>query len=244
MQTKSTGFIPCWFCGRQGVLGKFCDSCGAKIQNGRAWQKQERPQRIEAQVSAPVSQDAGRRCLCVHCGKFIFLAYAFRGVVEATCRRCRKVNVFSGSASDAEISAAVEGLWDRRQKQVVDTETHKREGRKVVKRHFIVQESLSDEELVALIEERWRVFGVRKARERAEVASGIRFQVLQRDCFRCRYCGISVDEGAILHVDHVVPVSRGGPTTLENLVTACMDCNLGKSNRLLHSLEEPATVST
>ncbi len=32
-----------------------------------------------------------------------------------------------------------------------------------------------------------------------------------------------------LHIDHLVPVARAGPTTLENLVTACQDCNLGKS---------------
>jgi thioredoxin-like negative regulator of GroEL len=34
-----------------------------------------------------------------------------------------------------------------------------------------------------------------------------------------------------LHADHVIAESKGGPTTLENLVTACMDCNLGKSDK-------------
>ena len=58
-----------------------------------------------------------------------------------------------------------------------------------------------------------------------------RFRVLSRDHFRCQYCGRSQAEGAVLHLDHVVPFSKGGPTTEENLITACMDCNLGKTDR-------------
>lgn len=86
-------------------------------------------------------------------------------------------------------------------------------------------------EAVALLEDRWATFSKMKLRERGKVASGLRFVVFMRDEFRCRYCGRSVDDGAILHADHVIPESKGGPTTMENLVTACMDCNLGKSDK-------------
>jgi hypothetical protein len=55
----------------------------------------------------------------------------------------------------------------------------------------------------------------------------LRFEVLRRDGFRCTYCGRSMSE-VVLHVDHVQPWSLGGPNTLENLRTACVDCNLGK----------------
>jgi 5-methylcytosine-specific restriction endonuclease McrA len=56
--------------------------------------------------------------------------------------------------------------------------------------------------------------------------------VLARDGFRCRDCGRTENEpGVELHLDHVIPVSRGGPTTEDNLITACNRCNLGKSNR-------------
>lgn len=34
----------------------------------------------------------------------------------------------------------------------------------------------------------------------------------------------------VLHVDHIKPVSKGGKNTITNLITACRDCNLGKSN--------------
>jgi len=60
----------------------------------------------------------------------------------------------------------------------------------------------------------------------------LRFRVMQRDHFTCRACGASPakEAGVELHVDHVVPWSRGGETTLENLQTLCSRCNLGKSD--------------
>lgn len=56
-----------------------------------------------------------------------------------------------------------------------------------------------------------------------------RFFILNRDGFSCRYCGASPGK-AELHVDHVVPKSRGGNDEEDNLVTACVSCNLGKSD--------------
>lgn len=60
----------------------------------------------------------------------------------------------------------------------------------------------------------------------------LRFLVLQRDGFRCRGCGATpaTTAGVRLQVDHVVPWSRGGKTTIENLQTLCATCNSGKSN--------------
>jgi 5-methylcytosine-specific restriction endonuclease McrA len=47
-----------------------------------------------------------------------------------------------------------------------------------------------------------------------------------RDQFRCQYCG----SGDNLTLDHVLPVSRGGPSTWENVVTACYPCNARKGS--------------
>jgi hypothetical protein len=58
----------------------------------------------------------------------------------------------------------------------------------------------------------------------------VRFAILSRDTFRCRYCGRSADDGAVLQVDHVIAVANGGSDDAANLVTACQDCNLGKSS--------------
>lgn len=66
--------------------------------------------------------------------------------------------------------------------------------------------------------------------ERRKLTPKIRYQVLQRDNYTCQYCGRAVSDGVKLHIDHIKPVSKGGKTELSNLVTACQDCNLGKSD--------------
>lgn len=60
-----------------------------------------------------------------------------------------------------------------------------------------------------------------------------RFSILQRDKFKCTYCGRSANDGYVLHVDHIHPKSKGGTDDIENLTTACMECNLGKSDNIL-----------
>lgn len=57
-----------------------------------------------------------------------------------------------------------------------------------------------------------------------------RFNLFLRDAFCCQYCHASED----LTFDHVVPRSRGGRTTWENIVTACAPCNLTKGGRMPH----------
>jgi 5-methylcytosine-specific restriction endonuclease McrA len=60
-----------------------------------------------------------------------------------------------------------------------------------------------------------------------------RWNVLERDNFRCRYCGRYAIEGIVLHVDHVNPKSNGGEYVMENLVTACHVCNIGKRDKVI-----------
>lgn len=61
-----------------------------------------------------------------------------------------------------------------------------------------------------------------------QVSKRLRYEILRRDEFRCRYCGAPASDTE-LQVDHVVPTSLGGPTDPTNLVAACVDCNIGKS---------------
>lgn len=56
----------------------------------------------------------------------------------------------------------------------------------------------------------------------------LRFLVLQRDGFTCRYCGHAAPD-VQLEVDHIIPRSKGGGDEPSNLVTACRDCNQGKA---------------
>ena len=68
--------------------------------------------------------------------------------------------------------------------------------------------------------------------KRKSVRKSVRFEVFKRDGFSCQYCGAKAPE-AVLHVDHINPVSNGGDNEIINLITSCEACNLGKSSRLL-----------
>lgn len=61
----------------------------------------------------------------------------------------------------------------------------------------------------------------------------LRWRILQRDEFTCRYCGIEGKEAVKWCVDHIVPLSRGGTNDESNLVACCSPCNSSKSDRLL-----------
>lgn len=63
------------------------------------------------------------------------------------------------------------------------------------------------------------------------MSARLRWMILERDHFTCKYCGRSpLTHSVELHVDHVVAESSGGESILDNLITACVDCNLGKSD--------------
>ncbi|MBL52247.1 MAG: HNH endonuclease [Candidatus Marinimicrobia bacterium] len=55
-----------------------------------------------------------------------------------------------------------------------------------------------------------------------------RFGIFARDNFSCQYCG---NEQKSLTIDHVIPKSKNGSHSWDNLVTACMDCNHKKAGR-------------
>jgi len=60
--------------------------------------------------------------------------------------------------------------------------------------------------------------------------------VHDRDNWSCAYCGRSVSktppcDALLATVDHIVPVSRGGPSSWANLVSACKECNNRKADR-------------
>lgn len=75
------------------------------------------------------------------------------------------------------------------------------------------------------------------ATKRKSVSKKTRFDVFKRDSFKCQYCG-SHPPSVILHVDHIKPVADGGENEIDNLVTACESCNLGKGARLLSAIPE------
>lgn len=61
------------------------------------------------------------------------------------------------------------------------------------------------------------------------VSRRLRFEILKRDNYSCRYCGAKAPD-VTLTVDHVIPTALGGGDEPNNLITACEPCNSGKSS--------------
>lgn len=72
-----------------------------------------------------------------------------------------------------------------------------------------------------------------KHRTNRSISLSLRYDVLKRDNFKCVVCGKSpaLLHGIQLHIDHIIPWSKGGETEIENLQTLCSECNLGKSDK-------------
>lgn len=73
--------------------------------------------------------------------------------------------------------------------------------------------------------------------ERDNIPRPFRRDVMKRDDFRCAYCGKQSDSQreatrkALLSIDHIIPMTRGGKTIMSNLICCCKLCNNEKNNR-------------
>ena len=68
-------------------------------------------------------------------------------------------------------------------------------------------------------------------RDRSRAARRQRLRIVRRDGYRCRRCGKLLAGTTDTHVDHIVPLAFGGPTTDSNLQTLCAACNMAKGTR-------------
>lgn len=75
--------------------------------------------------------------------------------------------------------------------------------------------------------------------QRKPISKKLRFEVFKRDNFTCQYCSAKPPK-VPLEIDHLKPVCKGGKNNIDNLVTACFDCNRGKSGNELTSV--PQTI--
>jgi len=74
----------------------------------------------------------------------------------------------------------------------------------------------------------WGMQGRGGSEVRRPISKKLRFDIFKRDAFACQYCGRHPPD-AVLEIDHISPVSKGGDNDQGNLVTACFDCNRGKA---------------
>ena len=88
-------------------------------------------------------------------------------------------------------------------------------------------------ELIKLLESKLTTTAFTKE-QRALMTNKLREFIKNRDGYTCCCCGNSThkEPNLLLEIDHIVPVSKGGFTTEENLQTLCWKCNRAKSNKL------------
>lgn len=71
-----------------------------------------------------------------------------------------------------------------------------------------------------------------KQYQRSIMSDQLRYEILRRDGFKCQLCGATAEDGVKLHVDHIIPIAKGGKTIKSNLRVLCERCNLGKRDTL------------
>jgi HNH endonuclease len=85
--------------------------------------------------------------------------------------------------------------------------------------------------------------GRRELATRKSISASTRWNVFYRDGFACRYWGVQAgEEGVELVIDHVLSVADGGDDRIDNLATACKQCNGGKGAKSLSDIPTPEEV--
>lgn len=75
---------------------------------------------------------------------------------------------------------------------------------------------------------------------RPKISQAIRRGIMERDGYRCQHCSATEQ----LQIDHIVPWSKGGASTTDNLQVLCAPCNLSKKDKLSVSMGTPTSGST
>ncbi len=113
-------------------------------------------------------------------------------------------------------------------------------------RHYIILKDKEDNEIKlfladidhrTIMPEAMEVIKPHYVFERENIPAKLRFAILEKYSHTCQYCGRKPPE-VTLHIDHIIPVSKGGQTIMENLLVSCRDCNLGKSDKILGETNE------
>ena len=87
--------------------------------------------------------------------------------------------------------------------------------------------AMCDEAIDAYISNRGEAIWGHRGLDSGHVSGSTRYNVLKRAKHRCELCGGHEDQVA-LHVDHIIPRSKGGPDDISNFQALCMTCNTNK----------------
>ena len=81
---------------------------------------------------------------------------------------------------------------------------------------------------------------MQREKDPKSISPKMRNYIFKRDNWTCAYCGHhnGGDKEIPLHVDHKIPVSKGGSNNFGNLITSCRTCNIKKSNKIPQQKED------
>lgn len=85
----------------------------------------------------------------------------------------------------------------------------------------------TDQELADFRSER------KRKHARITIKASVRKAIYDRDGGHCRHCNGPVHAHEIWHVDHFIPLAKGGTNDIENLVLSCARCNVEKRDKLV-----------
>lgn len=192
---------------------------------------------------------------CTKCGRelpatteFFYAAHEVKSGLRGMCKECDLVRHKAYAAANPEkVTKWKADDYARRREDVraynadhyaENAETER--ARRAVYRVAHLEESRrQDRVYYANNRDKFRVLNNRRRmRERdagSHTASEIREQY-RRQGGRCHWCGDKA--GLDYHVDHVIPVSKGGSNGPDNLVIACPTCNLRKGSKLPHEFSD------
>lgn len=80
---------------------------------------------------------------------------------------------------------------------------------------------------------RWYLDTKQQPRRRERFSRRFRYYLYCRDFGRCQYCGREVEPEHGWHIEHILPHSFGGPDSEDNLVVACIPCNMRKGTEII-----------
>ncbi len=129
-------------------------------------------------------------------------------------RRVLLLNASYEALGTVDVARAVCLVWKRTAEIVV------RDGQLVLRSQHFTFEVPSVIRLLEYVD-------VRKRRNNSNKQ---RLRIMMRDKMRCQYCGVR-GNAFELTLDHIIPRSRGGDSSPENLCAACIACNQRKGNR-------------
>ena len=136
---------------------------------------------------------------------------------------------------------------ERKQQAAAERQKRAQEQRELARKQAAERRQKEKEKEQARIEKEKTMSEQKRyiAAQRRLMTDSLRYDVMHRDGFRCVLCGASpkTDPNIVLHVDHIIPLAKGGKTEMSNLRTLCERCNLGKRDKIENGTVPEKSVS-